>query len=179
MKKYPFSTTHNFTHPRRQGGAILFVSIVILLVIAMLASASLSSTVMQQRMAINTQAETLAFNASESAVNAAAENVNLLLHSVDTSGVGNPLCSPIAEVCGDAVLRNICVRVCPDLSDARVISSATVIHRGIGTASGFSLGVDGGSFGAYRFEVQGAGIVTSLNIQSNTTQGLYKIAPSG
>jgi len=143
-----------------QEGAILFISLVVLLIVTMLAAASLSTTFMQQRMAVNTEAEMLAFTASESAVNAAAENTSILLQSIGTSGSSNP-------------------QLTIDLDDDRVVSSATIVHKEIGIASGFSLGVEGGSFGAYRFEIQGSGVITSLNIQSNTTQGLYKIAPGG
>ena len=145
---------------RSQEGAILFVSLVILLIVTMLAASSLSTTFMQQRMAVNTEAEMLAFTASESAVNAAAENTSILLQSIGKSGATNP-------------------QLTVDLGDDRVVSTATIVHKDIGIATGFSLGVEGGTFGAYRFEIQGSGVIASLNIQSNTTQGLYKIAPSG
>jgi|TARA_Y100000310_G_scaffold173047_1_gene173165 type IV pilus assembly protein PilX len=144
----------------RQNGAALFAALIILLVITVMATSSISVTSLEQTMALNTQAENMAFQASESAINAAVDDDSLLQQAVNSSP-GN---WPVLNV---------------DLNDPNISSSAEIRHMGTGNASGFSLGLESGMFGAYRFEIVGNGTVGSINIQSETTQGLYKIAPSG
>jgi hypothetical protein len=65
-----------------------------------------------------------------------------------------------------------------NLNDAKVTSVAEVRHMGTGNASGFSIGLESGMFGAFRFEIIGTGNVDAINVQSESTQGVYKIAPS-
>lgn len=153
---------HNpvWSNPDRQNGAALFAALIILLVITVMATSSISVTSLEQTMAMNTQAENMAFQASESAINAALDNDSLLLQAINSS----PGSWPTLDV---------------DLNDANITSTAEIKHMGTGNASGFSLGLEAGMFGAYRFEIVGTGSVGSMNVQSETTQGLYKVAPSG
>lgn len=53
---------------RRQRGAVLVVSLVILLVITMIAAGSMRGTILEEKMAGNTRDRNLAFQAAESAV---------------------------------------------------------------------------------------------------------------
>jgi hypothetical protein len=145
--------------PIYQGGVALFATLVILLVITVLATSSISVTSLEQTMATNVQAENMAFQASESAVSAALENDALLQDAVEAT----PGSWPTMSV---------------DLSNASVTSVAEVKLMGTGVASGFSIGLEEGTFGTYRFEVIGTGSVSAINVQSEVTQGAYKIAPS-
>ncbi len=54
--------------PRSQRGAVLVVSLVILLVITMIAAGSMRGTILEEKMAGNTRDRNLAFQAAESAV---------------------------------------------------------------------------------------------------------------
>ncbi|MBV1878160.1 MAG: hypothetical protein KUG79_11005 [Pseudomonadales bacterium] len=143
---------------RQQKGATLFISLVILLIVTLLAASSLTSTNFQQRMALNTEAENIAFNASESAVNSALNNTPVLLLSINAPAGTFP-------------------ELTLDLDDSRVVATAEVEHKSTSIAPGFSLGLSSGSYVAYKFEVRGTGSIGSLKTQSNTTQGVYKIAP--
>jgi hypothetical protein len=146
--------------PNRQSGIALFATLIILLVITVLATSSISVTSLEQTMATNIQAESMAFQASESAINAAMTNDALLLQAIDSA----PGSWPTSSI---------------DLNDPKVTSVAEVRHMGTGNASGFSIGLESGMFGAFRFEIIGRGTVDAINVQSESTQGAYKIAPSG
>jgi hypothetical protein len=146
-------------HPVRQSGVALFATLIILLVITVLATSSIGVTSLEQTMAVNAQAENMAFQASESAINAAMADDSLLQQAINSSP-GN---WPTLGV---------------DLNDGSVTSIAEVKHMGTGSASGFSIGLEAGTFGAFRFEIVGTGAVNAVNVQSEVTQGMYKIAPS-
>lgn len=145
--------------PTRQNGVALFATMIILFVITIMATSSIGVTSLEQTMAMNAQAENMAFQASESAINAALDNDAVLLQAINSSP-GN---WPTLDV---------------DLNDTNITSTAEVKHMGTSYASGFSIGLESGMFGAYRFEVVGTGSVGAINVQSETTQGVYKIAPS-
>jgi hypothetical protein len=147
-------------HPARQNGVALFATLIILLVVTVMATSSIGVTSLEQTMATNAQAENMAFQASESAVNSAIANDALLLQAVDAA----PGSWPTLTV---------------DLGNASVVSTAEVRHRGTGIVSGFSMGLESGMFGAFRFEIEGTGTVGASNIQAGTTQGVYRVAPSG
>jgi len=56
------------SHPRRQRGAVLVVSLVILLIVTMLAVGSMQNTILEEKMAGNSSDRNLAFQSTESAV---------------------------------------------------------------------------------------------------------------
>ena len=145
-------------NPVRQSGVALFATLIILLVITVLATSSIGVTSLEQTMAVNAQAENMAFQASESVINQAMADDSVLLRAIEIA----PDWEPVLGLVGPPV-----------------DSSAAVKHMGTGFVSGFSLGLESGMFGAYRFEIVGTGTVGSTNIQVGTTQGVYKVAPSG
>ena len=56
------------SHATRQRGAVLIVSLIILIVITMIAAGSMRGTILEEKMAGNTRDRNLAFQAAESAV---------------------------------------------------------------------------------------------------------------
>ena len=147
-------------NPARQNGVALFATLIILLVVTVMATSSIGVTSLEQTMAVNAQAENMAFQASESVINKAMADESVLLTAI----VLAPVWQTVPGLDGE---------------DGPVTSSAAVKHMGTGFVSGFSLGLESGMFGAYRFEIVGTGTVGSTNIQVGTTQGVYKVAPSG
>lgn len=87
----------NFVHSSRlnsarqkQGGAVLIVSLVILMIITMLAVGSMQNTILEEKMAGNTSDRNLAFQSTESAVREAEvfiEGIASLGNFGDTGGL--------------------------------------------------------------------------------------------
>ena len=140
-----------------QRGAMIYMTLIILLLVTVLATTAISLTTGEQKMATGNQAMRAAFHASESAINAAINDDDALLDAV---------------VLGTRVLA-------VDLGNTQITSTATINLTGSGTATGFSLGVEGGTFGAYQFEIVGSGEIADVGSKAESVQGLYKIAPSG
>lgn len=77
----------------RQRGAALIVSLIVLLVVTLLALGTMESAVMQERMASNSQNKNVSFQLTESLLEDALRDTNVLassaLHSAITRGVGD------------------------------------------------------------------------------------------
>ncbi len=153
MKK---STLIGF-NPARQTGAIFYTTLFVLLIITMLAASAMLMTSGEQKTATNAFASKVAFHASESAINAAIKDDNALLEAAST---------------GSKTLN-------VDLDNPGITSTASITLIGLGTATGFSLGVESGTFSAYQLEITGSGEITTFPTKAESVQGLYKIAPSG
>jgi len=61
----------NYPRPARQSGAILIVSMIILLILTLLGVTAMNTSSLQQRMASNTQEQVHAFQAAETGLNQA------------------------------------------------------------------------------------------------------------
>jgi len=140
----------------RQGGAVLIVSLMLLLVLTIIGVTSMSSSNMEEKMAANTMNYNITFHASESAVNAALEDTESLAQSITSS-------TPITV--------NI------NLGDSSVTSAAEISYLGAGIAVGYSLGENASAFSSYRFDATGTGSKTSTNATTVTSQGVRRIGP--
>jgi type IV pilus assembly protein PilX len=77
----------NCLNPVRQSGAVLIVSLIILVVLTLLGITAMNTTVLQQRMASNTQERVHAFQAAETGLNQAfADNLAYDVSSTYTGG---------------------------------------------------------------------------------------------
>lgn len=86
MNIFTFQRRHSTAH--RQRGAVLVISLVILLVITTLAVGSMQNTMLEEKMAGNISDRNLAFQSAESAVREAEIYVEGIVSLGDFSGVG-------------------------------------------------------------------------------------------
>ena len=147
-----------FNHHQR--GAVLAVSLIILLVMTVLAASTMGVSKMEEKMAANTQNTTVAFQVSESVIREIINDRDVLsaaivdannqvsqLSGKTFSGVDNAFYQ--VEFTGDGVQAN--------------------------TASSIVSGE--GSFTAYRFDVKGIATIGE-HIQTSTSQGIYTLGPT-
>ncbi len=85
----PTATGLSLRHkPRQERGAVLVVSLVILLVITMIAAGSMRGTILEEKMAGNTRDRNLAFQAAESAAREAELYIETLTSMGGFDGTG-------------------------------------------------------------------------------------------
>ncbi len=147
----------------RQNGTVLIVSLIFLLIMTLLGLAASGSANMELRMAGNNERINTTLQAAESAVEATINNIDLLGQALNSStGIS-------ASVRLDSAF---------DAADQPVRSEAEISYIGQGGVEGYSMGVNQSNFVAHNFEVVGTGSMQD-NVTSITSQGVYRVAPSG
>jgi type IV pilus assembly protein PilX len=146
-----------------QNGAVLIVSLIILLVMTVLGLAAAGSANMELRLAGNNERINTTLQAAESAVEATINNINLLGQALNST---------------TAINQTIRLNSAYDAANQPVESEADISYVGQGNMDGFSLGVNQNNFVAHNFEVIGRGSMQD-NVTSVTSQGVYRVAPSG
>ncbi len=148
-------------HPSpKQTGAVLVISLLMLLVMTLIGVTAMSTATLEEKMAANSQYTNMSFQASESAVEGVVNNIDLIQQALN-AGVGNP------------ISRNV------DLDNSHVASTGELEFRVQGPAPGYSAGEDQGSFTAFHFIARGIGTMPAVNARTDTSQGVYRIAPGG
>jgi type IV pilus assembly protein PilX len=147
---------------KKQQGAVLVISMVLLLVMTILGLTAASNATMESRMAANTQNLNFALQAAESAVEATVNDVNVLGQALNSTSVN----------------QKIKLNSAYTLDNQPVASEAEINYLGQSPADGFSMGVNKNAFVAHNFEINGTGSMSG-NVTSRTAQGVYRIAPSG
>ena len=146
-----------------QNGSVLIVSLIILLVMTVLGLAASGSANMEVRMAGNNERINTTLQAAESAVEATINDVNLLGQALDST---------------TAINQTIRLDSAYDAANQPVESQARISYVGQGGMEGFSIGINQNNFVAHNFEVIGTGSMQG-NVTSVTSQGVYRVAPSG
>ena len=114
-------------------------------------------------MAGNNERINTTLQAAESAVEATINNINLLGQALNSAG---------------SINQSIRLNSAYDANSQPVESNAEISYVGEGSMDGFSLGVNQNNFVAHNFEVIGTGSMQG-NVKSVTSQGVYRVAPSG
>lgn len=147
-----------FMNRQQQSGAVLLVSLLMLLVMTIIGITTMNTARLEEKMAANSMNMNKSLQASESAVDAALNDVNNLVTVLNT---------------GASLTVNV------NLGDPFVSASAIITYKGATNAPGFSLGNNQGSFSTYQFETIGTGSVPSANATTVTGQGVYRVGPGG
>jgi type IV pilus assembly protein PilX len=105
MKTHPHAAVRRAI-PGRQHGAILIVSMLLLLVLTVLALATLRATTSQERMAGNARDVALSFQSTEAAVRAAETRINALTEFPDRCATLDD-CDPSTDVYALGVLPDV------------------------------------------------------------------------
>jgi len=156
-----YKRNHSMTLVNRQQGAVLVVSLMLLLVMTLLSIASMSTSVMQEKMAANAQNTNRTFQAAESAVDAEVSSIlggnstNLNLAMTSTTGQG----AVIAINMGT--------------SYATATTQIEYLGQIIATGGG-SMNADESStiLSGHRFELVGTGSIAAVQAQTQIKQGI-------
>ena len=149
--------------PKHQQGAVLIMSLMILLVMTLIGLASMNSSLMQEKMASNAQINNSTFQAAESAIR---------------SVITTTLAGDQAQI-SEAITRHESalspVESTYSLSDPLVNALVQVEYLGVVTTTvGNSSDADesGTTLETHRFEVRGIGNMISTNSQTIIRQGI-------
>lgn len=140
--------------PRSQQGAVLAVSLIILLVLTILGITAMRSVTMEEKMASNAMNRNAAFSASESATIGATST---------TSNLEAALATP----------NTVNVTV-----NSSVVSTAVITFRQVTLAPNNSITLGKGRK-AYHFDIASTGRVDEANARSGTREGIFQVAPGG
>ncbi|MDH5432950.1 MAG: PilX N-terminal domain-containing pilus assembly protein [Gammaproteobacteria bacterium] len=155
---------------RKQGGAALFVSLIILLILTIIGLSSSQRGHLQERVAGNTHVRNIVFNSAESAIGG-------FLVEANTGNRADPA-HVLFNLRIEGALSNMCYNnlgqrlpcdgnVYLDSDRSGAISSslnASVLeHCNTQMCRGFSLGQGGGGYGCRIFKIDGTGSMGSFN----------------
>lgn len=142
-----------------QSGAVLVVSLVFLLILALVGVSGMRTVIAERSMATNTQYHMESFEAAETAIESAIADI-----TVYADALNQPEGSQATQRTFDI-----------DRADAAytVASSATVSQGGPSMALGFSVG----EYAAYPFTITGTGQIESIGAESVHIQTVQRIGP--
>jgi Tfp pilus assembly protein PilX len=142
---------------QHQGGAVLLVGLILLMVAAIIVVSGVHSVVMEKNMASNSQYQMLVFQAAETAIEGILEDDSALVDAVN-----NPSTSRTFSVAH------------ADATQIAITSEATMT---VGTPTipigGYSIE----DFRSYPFTITSSGEIASINASATHTQTASKIAP--
>lgn len=164
---------------QRQNGAVLFVSLMLLIVMSIIGVTAISGTSMEERMAHNYQHTALSFQATESAIQS-------IINAGDPGGAGE-FENPFYDVDEDPLVSSmnaginvvtptITVDMDPDdhLGSASLITDSVVIFRGATNCPGASYG----ALVCVNFTVEVEGKIAATSTEVGHTQGITRPAPA-
>jgi hypothetical protein len=123
----------------------------VMLVTMVIGVTALGTSIMEERMAANTQNSTVAFQAAETAIRGTTGNVDAMINSMG----GTPVTQSFVITTG-------------------VTSNSTVTYGGETSIFGFSMG---SGVSGHVFDINGNGQVPAMNAVSNHDQGVIQVGP--
>jgi len=148
----------NLYIPAKQNGAVLVMSMLMLLIMTMIGVTTMNTATMEEKMSANSMNSNISLQASESAVDAALNDTNNLVLALNSSTA---------------------IAISVDLGDPNITANATILYKGATIAPGFSFGANQGTFSTYQFEAEGTGEVPAAKAKTVTAQGVYRVGPGG
>ena len=149
--------SQNPCNNRQQSGAVLFVSLIMLLVLTIIGVTAMRSSTLEEKMAANTMNYGMTFHAAESAIENALDDTNSLVQAILTS---------------DTITVDL------DIGESSITSSADIKYLGSGIAYGYSLGQNSSAFSSYRFDATGTANRTNSGAAVSMSQGVRRIGPN-
>lgn len=141
----------------QQSGAVLIISLIMLLVMTIIGVTAMRSSTLEEKMAANTMNYNITFHAAESAIENALDDTTSLVQAIVTN-------SPVS--------------VDLDVGDSSITSNADVTYLGSGIALGFSLGQNASAFSSYRFDATGTASRANSGANVSMSQGVRRIGPN-
>ena len=153
-----------YTNPgmllKNQNGAVLLISLVLLLGITLLATSTLGVSSIEEKMASHTQNSLLSHQASESAIREVIDDRNLLSQAISSasSQVSQPSQITFTNV------DNVNVTI-------------TYLGEGVSADSASSVISGEGSFTTFRYELRGSSTINNIDLNAQVIQGVYTLGP--
>jgi len=144
-----------------QGGAVLVVGLLVLVLMALLGAVGMRTAVSEQNMAANSTHYMEAFQAAESAIESGLVDPTALADAISTDSVANP------------IVRNYTFD--HTANSYSISGTATISNTGIGIAEGYSID----EYAAYAFSIQSVANITDVGAKSTHTLTAVKIGPKG
>jgi type IV pilus assembly protein PilX len=149
--KYPTQTA------QAQQGAVLAVSLIILLVLTILGITAMRSVSMEEKMASNAMSRNTAFSASESATISARGSMATVANM--ESALSSPLTLPVTV-------------------NTTVSSTAVVTFRQLTNAPNNSVVLGSNLRKSYNFDISSTGRLDAANARTVTQEGIYIVRPA-
>jgi type IV pilus assembly protein PilX len=140
----------------KQSGAVLMISLVVLVVLTVISLSALDSSVLEEKMSANSMNKQITFQAVESVVNDAIRDTDILSSAITS---------------GNSVQHTV------TMTNTAIVASADITYQGEGIPVGFSLGQNGGSYVAYKFDATGTATIAASAAQTATSQGVSVVGP--
>lgn len=156
-----YKRNHSMHFAAHQRGAVLIISLMLMLVMTLLSIASMSTSVMQEKMAANAQNTNRTFQAAESAVEA---QISTILDGGSTS-----LNSAMISVSGQGAIISV------DIGTSDATATVQIEYLGeIITTGGSSMDANESStnLSGQRFELVGRGTIDAVQAQTQIRQGI-------
>lgn len=144
--------------PQTQQGAVLIVSLVMLMVMTVLGVSTMRSAAVEEKISANAMNQDRTFRAAESATEWALGDQATMGQAL-LLGEDNPVATIV------------------NLDSHSIDSSADTTYIGEGLPFGFSLGESSSGFSSFRFELTGRGAIAAVKAQTTTQQGAARIGP--
>ena len=160
------------THLRKQQGAALVISLLILLALTIIGVTGLSNTGLEERMAYNYQQTTLVFQAAESAIG------RIALISDPESPLRDADNDPLETAAGTAIGDTSTVVTYNDTStlpNATIATSTTLVLMASANCAGDTIG----GTSCLLIDARANASVTETNAQTMHTQRFKRKAPGG
>jgi len=171
MNTQPSNTTAEFasSSTAQRGGALL-VALILILMLSLMGIASMRGSTLERQMANNSIQTATTFQGAESASEMAINNEANLTDAINIADIE-------AVNKGDIDLSDT-ITVNIDLKqDIGMQSEVVMQYVGDGPAYGYSAGIGGSNFVAYRFEIEAGAKIPAVRSRAYVTQGAYRIAP--
>jgi hypothetical protein len=155
-----------------QSGIALVMGLVLLLIITILGIAAIRSTTQQERMAANSQQQTVTFQSAEQVIRQIMEELRGQGVQPDCSA-GQSLLVVAIEKWTDPTTATCYVTRTPPTNNASVTATATIAYTGTGIAPGYSAG----SYKNYLFTITSTATQTGSNAWDQHLQGISRVGP--
>lgn len=139
-----------------QQGAVLLISLIILVVMTVISISMMGNSTLEERMAANQMNEHLTLHASESAT-------EIMVADTDTLAAALVSATPIT--------------VSVDVGNPAITASAELSYQGAANPSGWSMGVNQGTFMAHTIKTVGTATKANAHATTSTAQGISRIGP--
>lgn len=143
----------NNTYGQRQRGAVLMISLIMLMALTVIGVTAMNSATLEEKIAGNVMVQHKVFQAAESAVNAAIEDTTTLSNAINNTGTA--------------------VRFNHSLTDPSIVAKAdvTFVNRAI------PIGYSAGTYWSYNFNVTSDSDIVNANAQIAMAQGVAVVGP--
>lgn len=153
--------------PEKQNGAVLAISLIMLLVITLVGMSTFQSTALEEKMAASAQSKNIAFQGSEDAIESAIDDINFLGSAYTPSVTGGTL--PTRDVST------------PSSSNGHLDSEVEAEFIGFASPKGEEAGsirMGATSYTHYNYEVRGSATISNTSTANTNVRGAYILGAS-